>query len=159
MHGNVRDDPEQHRITLTSAQKWSQDFFERFPKVYGNVFCLDKATRSPSFKVRIVAEQKWKNSSLFVHLVLGPRIRRESRVLAPEWGYHFNKCTFTKVADFFLSNLWMLFQNSALSWNLVGCLIVDFDSKKVTMAISAVLPTLPSVVHSLKLKGRYKQLL
>ena len=26
--------------------------------VYGNVFCLDKSTRSPSFKVRFVAEQK-----------------------------------------------------------------------------------------------------
>ena len=37
-----------------------------FPKVndptilefYGNIFCLDKSTRSPSFKVQIVAEQE-----------------------------------------------------------------------------------------------------
>ena len=42
--------PEQHRITLTSVQKWTQDFFDNFPKVNdptillmrnGNVFCLD----------------------------------------------------------------------------------------------------------------------
>ena len=65
-----------HRITLTSVQKWTKDFFDNFPKVnnptilefYGNVFCLDKtckSTRSLSFKVRIVAEQKlqlWKKS-------------------------------------------------------------------------------------------------
>ena len=73
VHGNVRDDPEQHWITLTSVQKWTQDFFERFSKsewsynigVYGNVFCLDKSTRSPSFKVRIVAEQKLQKSQNF----------------------------------------------------------------------------------------------
>ena len=49
---------------MTSVQKWTQDFFERFLKsewsynigVYGNVFCLDKSTWSPSFKVRIVAD-------------------------------------------------------------------------------------------------------
>ena len=33
--------------------------------VYGNVFCLDKSTWSPSFKVRIVADQKWKKSLIF----------------------------------------------------------------------------------------------
>ena len=52
----------------TSVQKWTQDFFKRFTKsewsynigVYGNVFYLDKSTWSPSFKVRIVADQKWK---------------------------------------------------------------------------------------------------
>ena len=33
MYGNVRDDPEQHRITLTSVQKLTQDFFDNFPKV------------------------------------------------------------------------------------------------------------------------------
>ena len=59
---------------MTSVQKWTQDFFERFPKsewsynigVYGNVFCLDKSTWSPSFKVRIVADEKWKKNHWFV---------------------------------------------------------------------------------------------
>ena len=97
MHGNVRDDSEQHRITLTSVQKWTQDFIERFPKsewsynigVYGSVFCLDKSTWSPSFKVRIAADQRGKNRWICVHLVsdgagakdsegvqsIGPRMR------------------------------------------------------------------------------------
>ena len=33
MHGNIRDDPEQHQITLTCVQKLTQDFFDNFPKV------------------------------------------------------------------------------------------------------------------------------
>ena len=65
---------------MMSVHKLTQDFFERFPKsewsynigVYGNVFCLDKSTWSPSFKVRIVADQKYKKIADFVvlcHLV------------------------------------------------------------------------------------------
>ena len=79
------------RVYKNEPQISSKDF----PKVndpsigvYGNVFCLDKSTWSLSFKVRIVADQKWKNRWICVHLVLGPRIRRESRVMAPEWGNH-----------------------------------------------------------------------
>ena len=33
MHGNVRDDPVQHQITLTSVHKITQDFFDNLPKV------------------------------------------------------------------------------------------------------------------------------
>ena len=62
----MRDDPEQHRITLTSVQKWTQDFFDNFPKVndptilefMATFFCLDKTTWSPSFKVRIRCRTK-----------------------------------------------------------------------------------------------------
>ena len=111
MHGNVRDDSEQHRITLTSVQKWTQDFFERFPKsewsynigVYGNVLLLlvlvpdHWVLRCGSLQIK-----KWNKITEFVYTWvwpgagvkdsegvqsigsrkgLGPRIRRESRVL------------------------------------------------------------------------------
>ena len=97
VYGNVCDGPEQHWRVYKN-----EDFFDNFPKlnlsewsynigVYGNIFCLDKkSTRSPSFMVRQVVDQMlqmWKKIHwIFVHLVLGPRIRRESRVLAPELG-------------------------------------------------------------------------
>ena len=117
--------------SLTSVQKWSQDFFERFPKsewsynirVYGKVFCLDMSTRSQSFKVRIVAEQKWTNRSpLTWWLVLGPRIRRESRVFGTRMGLlkweHFHSDRIICQDDLYLYQRQVSFQFQIIIQNL-----------------------------------------
>ena len=53
------------KISLPKSE-WSYNI-----RVYGNVFCLDKtikSIRSPSFKVRIVAEKKWNKIAEFLYI-------------------------------------------------------------------------------------------